>query len=48
LVHATGHYRNGILLTPITSDAVAGIIADGEQPPAVTPFAASRFEVHVA
>jgi glycine oxidase len=48
LVHATGHYRNGILLTPITADAVAGIIADGEQPPAVTPFAASRFEVHVA
>jgi glycine oxidase len=48
LVHATGHYRNGILLTPITADAVVGLLADGELPPVAAPFAATRFEVRVA
>jgi glycine oxidase len=33
LVLATGHFRNGILLTPITADAVAAILA-GTEPPA--------------
>lgn len=42
LVHATGHYRNGILLTPITADAVATMIADGTVPDVVAPFAPSR------
>jgi glycine oxidase len=32
LVWATGHYRNGILLTPVTADLVAGALA-GEVPP---------------
>jgi glycine oxidase len=27
LAVATGHYRNGILLTPITGEAVAGLLA---------------------
>jgi len=27
LLVATGHYRNGILLTPITGEAVAGLLA---------------------
>ena len=26
LVVATGHYRNGILLTPVTADAVADLV----------------------
>jgi glycine oxidase len=43
LVHATGHYRNGILLTPVTADAVAGLISDGELPPAIAPFTPARF-----
>jgi glycine oxidase len=44
LVVATGHYRNGILLAPITADAVAAILA-GEDPPAVVaPMGAERFE----
>src|SRR3954470_14175155 len=34
VVWATGHYRNGILLTPVTAEAVAAIVA-GDQPPAV-------------
>jgi glycine oxidase len=32
LVLATGHYRNGILLAPLTADAVVATLA-GEQPP---------------
>ena len=32
LVLATGHYRNGILLAPLTAEAVAAILA-GEAPP---------------
>jgi glycine oxidase len=43
LVYATGHYRNGILLTPVTADAVAGLVAEGSLPDAVAPFAPSRF-----
>jgi glycine oxidase len=42
LLHATGHYRNGILLTPVTADAIAEMIADGTVPEVVAPFAASR------
>ncbi|MGH9138193.1 MAG: glycine oxidase ThiO [Acidimicrobiales bacterium] len=34
LLVATGHYRNGILLTPLTADAVASLLTGGE-PPAV-------------
>ena len=29
LVLATGHYRNGILLAPLTADAIADLLADG-------------------
>ncbi len=32
LVLATGHYRNGILLTPTTADAVAALLAGAEVP----------------
>jgi glycine oxidase len=43
LIVATGHYRNGILLTPVTADAVAAMLA-GEEPPAeLAPFAPDRF-----
>ena len=33
LVLATGHYRNGILLTPISAEAVAALLAHEPQPP---------------
>jgi glycine oxidase len=33
LTWATGHYRNGILLAPLTAELVTGLLA-GEQPPA--------------
>jgi glycine oxidase len=43
LVLATGHYRNGILLTPVTADTVARYILTGEVAEAIKPFAVSRF-----
>jgi glycine oxidase len=42
LVYATGHYRNGILLAPLTADIVAAS-ARGEAPPVDTaPFSPAR------
>jgi len=43
LVYATGHHRNGILLTPVTADTVARYILDGEVAEAIRPFAPTRF-----
>lgn len=43
LVVATGHYRNGILLAPVTADAIAGLLADGRVPELVAPFSPGRF-----
>jgi glycine oxidase len=43
LVHASGHFRNGILLTPITADAIAELLTEGRLCPAVAPFAPTRF-----
>jgi glycine oxidase len=40
---ATGHFRNGILLAPITADAVAALLAGDEPPPEVAPFDPNRF-----
>ena len=37
LVLATGHYRNGILLAPLTAVAVAALLADEQLPEAVAP-----------
>jgi glycine oxidase len=44
LVWATGHHRNGVLLAPITAQAVAAIVTGCDPPAAVEPFAAGRFE----
>jgi glycine oxidase len=43
LVVATGHYRNGVLLAPITADAVVGLITGGDMLEAMTPFSPGRF-----
>jgi glycine oxidase len=40
---ATGHYRNGVLLAPITGDVMAEVLAGGELPPVARPFAPDRF-----
>ena len=43
LVVATGHYRNGILLTPVTADAIAELLATGRAPEMIASFAPGRF-----
>jgi glycine oxidase len=47
LVVATGHYRNGILLTPVTADAVAELLATGQVPELIAPFGPQRFVAQV-
>ena len=44
LIVATGHYRNGILLAPVTADGVAELLAGGRLPDLLAPFTPSRFE----
>lgn len=50
LVAATGHHRNGVLLTPVTADLVAEMVTDsdgngapGHVPELAQPFLPSRF-----
>jgi glycine oxidase len=40
---ATGHFRNGILLTPVTADTIADLVLTGERAPMIAPFSADRF-----
>jgi len=42
---AGGHYRNGILLAPVTAEAVAALLAGEEAPPEAAPFAPRRFDL---
>ncbi len=42
LIVAAGHYRNGVLLSAVTADAVAALLADGEPHHAWTPFYPGR------
>jgi glycine oxidase len=44
LLLATGHYRNGILLTPITADGVTELLVDGALPAELAPFHPGRFD----
>lgn len=43
LIYATGHYRNGILLTPITALAISELILKGESGINLSPFSSDRF-----
>ena len=43
LIYATGHHRNGILLAPVTADAIARLVLDGTLDPAIRPFGMERF-----
>ncbi|MDT6985526.1 glycine oxidase ThiO [Streptomyces lusitanus] len=43
LLLATGHHRNGVLLTPVTGDAMARVLATGELPDEALPFTPRRF-----
>lgn len=43
LILATGHHRNGILLTPVTAQAISELIMTGNPPDAIKPFSITRF-----
>jgi glycine oxidase len=44
LLVATGHYRNGILLTPLTADAIAQLLTTGRAPDVIAPASPQRFQ----
>ncbi|EWY41310.1 glycine oxidase [Skermanella stibiiresistens SB22] len=48
LVLATGHHRNGILLTPITANAVSDLILTGRIADVIRPFGIDRFAAKAA
>jgi glycine oxidase len=43
LFYATGHYRNGILLAPVTARALADLVLAGRTSYDLTPFSIGRF-----
>ncbi len=43
LVIATGHYRNGVLLTPATADSITQLLTDGTTPELIEPFSPRRW-----
>ena len=43
VLYATGHYRNGILLAPVTAAIVASLIQEEEPPVTIDPFSPFRF-----
>ncbi|NED72746.1 FAD-dependent oxidoreductase, partial [Streptomyces sp. SID9944] len=47
LLLATGHYRNGVLLTPVTGDVMAHVLTTGELPDEARPFTPRRFRAAV-
>ena len=44
LVYATGHYRNGVLLAPLTARLVADLVLDGREDPLLAAVSPARFE----
>jgi len=44
LVFATGHFRNGILLAPLTAHGVAGLLRGETLPPELAVADPARFE----
>ncbi|MEX1184736.1 MAG: glycine oxidase ThiO, partial [Gemmatimonadota bacterium] len=43
LIYATGHYRNGILLAPITAHCIAALLSGDAPPVLIDPFSIERF-----
>jgi glycine oxidase len=43
LVIATGHHRNGILLTPVTVEAISAYLLTGRLSDSLLPFSPERF-----
>ncbi|MFI6516653.1 glycine oxidase ThiO [Spirillospora sp. NPDC050679] len=47
LVLGTGHFRNGVLLAPVSADVLAAALLDGAVPELGRPFTPDRFEQKV-
>src|SRR6185436_13622761 len=43
VIYATGHYRNGILLAPLTEELITEAIVAGVTSPLLAPFSPDRF-----
>lgn len=43
LFYATGHYRNGILLAPLTAELISEAVVAGKTSPLLAPFSPDRF-----
>jgi glycine oxidase len=43
VVLATGHYRHGVLLSPVTAEEVARLVLEGETSRWIEPFSPARF-----
>ncbi|MGH9311685.1 MAG: FAD-dependent oxidoreductase, partial [Vicinamibacterales bacterium] len=43
VLYATGHYRNGVLLAPITAALVADLVLEGRTDPILDAFSPGRF-----
>jgi glycine oxidase len=43
VVVASGHYRHGIVLTPLTAELIADLVSTGVPDPALAPFGPDRF-----
>jgi glycine oxidase len=48
LLYATGHTRNGILLAPVTADALAAAVLGRTPPVDLTPFSPARLGAYAA
>ena len=46
LVYAAGHYRNGVLLAPVTAALVGDLIVDGREDDLLRHFSPERFGAH--
>jgi len=44
VIYATGHYRHGVLLTPVTAQEIARLIQEGETSHWLEPFSPRRFD----
>ena len=44
LLLATGHYRNGVLLAPLTAEAIVDLLRGEEPPPGMRAFEPGRFQ----
>ncbi len=43
LIYATGHYRSGVLLAPLTAQLVADALLENRFDPELAPFSPARF-----